>query len=269
MISVVIPLYNGEKTITRTLNSVKNQTALDAICEIIVVDDGSTDKSTEIVQKYHVKNPTLPIRLLQKANGGVSTARNAGMTAATGEWIALLDADDEWFPEKTERQIEQIQMEPNIDFIGGDFSDQGVSILGRKITALHRATVKEVCIKMFPQASTVIFRRKIFLEIGGFNATMRYAEDGNYFIKICNHYGYYYLPGQVIVYGDNKRGFGVSGLSANLRKMYQGNVDNIRELRQTHVITLRFFMFLRVFYLLKYWRRILIVMMQKARLNKR
>ncbi|MEH7440146.1 glycosyltransferase family A protein, partial [Neobacillus drentensis] len=95
MISVVIPMYNSKDTIERALDSIKNQTAFHEIGEIIVVNDGSKDNSLEIVKRYSESNKSMQIKIIDKENGGVSTARNAGLKMAQGEYIALLDSDDE------------------------------------------------------------------------------------------------------------------------------------------------------------------------------
>lgn len=93
MISIVIPLYNKEKQIAHTLQSVFAQTFQDF--EIVIVDDGSTDNSVMEVKKFD--DPR--VLLIQQSNAGVSAARNRGIEEANGELIAFLDADDEWMPE--------------------------------------------------------------------------------------------------------------------------------------------------------------------------
>ncbi|AIQ60522.1 glycosyltransferase family 2 protein [Paenibacillus borealis] len=257
-ISVVIPMYNSSETITNTLDSIKNQTAFNYILEILVVNDGSTDNSFNLVESYANENRGMPIILIDKPNGGVSTARNIGMGEAKGEWIALLDSDDDWLPEKIEIQMNTIQKHPEIDFLGGDIDDKGLKILWRRIEGLYKANVNDICIKMFPQTSVAIFKRNIFEQIGGYDETQQYAEDGNYFLKICTNYNYYHLPIQMVYYGNGKPGFGFSGLSANLKGMYLGNLKNIKELKQEFIIKNKFYIFLRVFYWMKYIRRIFI-----------
>ena len=111
MISVVIPAYNAEKTIIECINSVLNQTRIDLIEEIIIVDDGSKDQTANVVRE-NFDNKL--IRIISKSNGGVSSARNTGIKSAKGKWIALLDSDDIWLPNKIEKQVKAIQTYPQI-----------------------------------------------------------------------------------------------------------------------------------------------------------
>ena len=257
-ISVIIPMYNSKDSIISTLNSIKNQTAFEYILEIIVINDGSTDNSLDLVNEYIDANKEMEIVVIDKPNGGVSSARNKGMKVARGEWIALLDSDDDWLPEKIEIQMKTIQEKPDIDFLGGDINGNGLKILWKQINGLYKASVKDLCLRMFPQTSVAIFKRRIFEEIGGYDEKQSYGEDGNYFFKICAHYNYYHLPIPMVYYGGGKTGFGFSGLSANLNKMYEGNIKNIKELKRDLIISDGFYLFLRSFYWVKYIRRILI-----------
>lgn len=257
-VSVIIPMFNSRNTIINTLNSVKNQTKVHEVLEIIVVNDGSSDNSLDLVYKYRIENPEISILIIDKPNGGVSSARNAGMKIAAGDWIALLDSDDVWLPNKLEFQISIINRNPDIDLLGGPFNELKLKIFTKIIDKLYKAKVSDICIVNFPQPSTVIFKKLIFDEIGGFDENQRYAEDGNYFVKICINYNLYYDPNLLIIYDGGKRGFGERGLSSNLIKMYEGNVKNIRELKKTKNINISFYIFLRIFYWIKYFRRIII-----------
>ncbi|MEI2396970.1 glycosyltransferase family 2 protein [Paenibacillus phytohabitans] len=257
-ISVIIPMYNSEKTICSTLNSIKNQTWFNIILEVIVVNDGSKDNSLKVVQDFIVSNPEFPLFIIDTSNHGVSSARNAGMRAAKGEWIALIDSDDQWLPEKIEIQIKTISDNPGIDFLGGDINSKGLKILWKSINGLYKASTKDLCLKMFPQTSSVIFKRDIFKKIGGYDEKQRYAEDGNYFLKICENFNYYHLPVQMVYFGNGKPEFGFSGLSANLKGMYLGNIKNINELKSNSTISTLFYIFLRLFYFAKYIRRLII-----------
>ena len=100
--SVVIPVYNGEKYITEAIRSALAQTFVDI--EVIVVDDGSSDSSRAIINEIAQKDSRV-VPLFMPKNGGVCEARNAGVARARGEWVAFLDADDCWLPQKLERQF--------------------------------------------------------------------------------------------------------------------------------------------------------------------
>ena len=253
--SVIIPLYNAETTIMKTLDSVKHQTYFKYIQEIIIVNDGSTDGSMAVVERYKQYNTEMPLVVINKENGGVSSARNVGLNIAKGSWIALLDSDDCWFTDKLEIQVELIVENSEIDFLGGDINPFGLNILGKKIRTLYKANIHDLCLKVFPQTSTAVFRRSICEEIGGYDESQNHGEDVNYFMKICNAYNYYHMPRQMVSYGSNKRGFGVSGLSANLKKMHEGSIKNIKELQKKGIIGFDFYMVLRLFYFCKYIRR--------------
>lgn len=257
-ISVVIPVYNGEKTILRTLESVKKQTALLSILEVVIVDDGSKDKTVEFIKKFKEDNSQLNIQIISQKNSGVSSARNLGIQSSNGEWIALLDSDDEWIATKLEKQLNLIQKNPQIDFLGGNLYSKNLKILGKKTPRLYKANVRDLCVKMFPQTSTAIFKKKIFDDIGGYDETQKYAEDGKFFLNICHKYNYYHLNEQLVYFGDGKPEFGFSGLSANLKQMHLGNIRNIRGLKKRGIISKRFYYLLRLFYFAKYARRIVI-----------
>jgi glycosyltransferase involved in cell wall biosynthesis len=113
-ISVIIPAYNSGAYIERAINSVLSQTRPSD--EIIVVNDGSTDNTSEILKRYGNK-----IKVIEQSNAGVSAARNAGIGAAAGDWIAFLDADDEYLPEKLRLQSEAVQRNPGLCWVTGNY----------------------------------------------------------------------------------------------------------------------------------------------------
>jgi glycosyltransferase involved in cell wall biosynthesis len=113
-VSAVIPAYNAEKHIERTIKSVLAQSR--QADEIIVVDDGSTDGTVEVVRSFGDK-----VILIEQENAGASAARNAGIEAAKSEWIAFLDADDEWMPEKLRLQIDLLERNPKLMWAGSNY----------------------------------------------------------------------------------------------------------------------------------------------------
>lgn len=118
MFSVIIPVYNCEKTIKQVLDSVRQQTRFDLVEEIIVLNDGSTDQTDKVIADYIFSNPAMPILYFRHKNHGVSYTRNRGIRAAKAEWIALLDGDDIWLEHKLERQEQILATHPEICFLG-------------------------------------------------------------------------------------------------------------------------------------------------------
>src|SRR5262245_58814803 len=109
-VSVIIPNYNYGRFLREALDSALNQTL--PPLEVIVVDDGSTDESPEILESYGDR-----IRVIRQKNQGVGIARNTGAEAARGELLAFLDADDYWFPQKLEKQVEKINSDPELGMV--------------------------------------------------------------------------------------------------------------------------------------------------------
>jgi glycosyltransferase involved in cell wall biosynthesis len=108
LVSVVVPAWNAEKTLAQTLQSAAAQTY--EKLEILIVDDGSTDSTAHIAERFCASDPRA--RLIRQPNGGQSSARNRGIEEARGAWIAPLDADDLWHPEKIERQLQTFAEAP-------------------------------------------------------------------------------------------------------------------------------------------------------------
>ena len=220
-ISVIIPMYNSERTIEKALDSVVGQT-YPAHYQIIVVDDGSSDRSAELVERYAEAHPSADIRLIRQSNGGVSSARNAGMRAATGQWIALLDSDDQWLPDKTRIQMDILSRHPQIDLLGSNVTGAKTRILWKTKNKLSPIHVWELFIKWHPPTPTIIFKSDILEEIGQYNESMRYAEDGEFLLRICMRKNCWFTPEQLVFCGEGKPAFGASGLSANLNGMQRG-----------------------------------------------
>lgn len=255
-ISVVIPMYNSESTIIKTLDSIKKQTVIEYIREIIIVNDGSTDSSRNIVGKYSENNQTMNIKLIDIENGGVSNARNIGMKNATGDWIALLDSDDEWYSNKLDVQTDIINSIEDIDFLGAEHNNKGMKIFIRPITQVHKVKTWEMFIRSFPQPSTVIFKKKIFCELGGFDVKQSYCEDINYFTIISSKYNMYHYPFQLSIFDGGKSCGAHKGLSSNMRQMQKGTIKNLKDFRKEKIISIPFYIFLYIFYWLKYIRRL-------------
>lgn len=260
LISVIIPMYNSAETIIKALDSVKAQT-FKCYYDVIVVNDGSMDKSQELVENYKFDDDRLNLTLINQKNGGVSKARNAGLKNAKGDLIAFLDSDDQWFPDKLEKQTKLLELNPQIDLLGCAFD--GLYFSNIPDGSLLKIDVNKLIFKNYFQPSTVIMRRKVFEEIGYFDENQKYAEDINYFICVASKFNCYFCNLIVINYGDGKAGFGDSGLSANLKEMHRGVNKNLKFAYENQLITLKQYILARMWESIKYVRRIVIVRMKK------
>ena len=252
MISVIIPVYNAEKSIEKSLISIKNQT-WEGVFEIILVNDGSSDRSKTIIENYQQNHQDQNIILINQENRGVSKARNAAMKIAQGDYIALLDSDDEWLPEKTEKQMKFLENQ-NIDFISSLWNNENITFPYKlhPPNKLVKITLKKLLFKITGQTSTAIFKRKIFENTGFFDENQNYSEDANYWMRISEKNQMYLLPEKLVIAGNGKKSFGFSGLSANLREMEKGIQKNIWEMYQTKRINFPEYLFYFVISKLKF-----------------
>ncbi|GAB4438348.1 MAG: glycosyltransferase family A protein [Anaerolineae bacterium] len=157
-VSVIIPVYNGEQYLAEAIDSVLAQTRPPG--EIIVVDDGSTDGSAEVVAAYGE-----PVRYLRQANQGPSSARNFGVEQAKGELLAWLDQDDLWEPDKLERQIAYLEQNKNCEAVLGraeNFISPELGVAQRYLLARAVAQAGDVHI------GVLLIRRPAFMRIGWF-----------------------------------------------------------------------------------------------------
>lgn len=191
MISVVIPLYNKAQSIRKTLDSVLAQTYKDF--EIVVVDDGSTDESADVAEAFlqASRHSPLAFRLIRKPNGGVSSARNAGILAAKGEYVAFLDGDDLWGPEYLSISAKLIADYPNAG-IYGTASGLVINDVLKGETTLyvgHRGWIENPWIVGPPfSTSATIVDKKVFDVIGLFDERMTHGEDLDMWWRIVLKY---------------------------------------------------------------------------------
>jgi glycosyltransferase involved in cell wall biosynthesis len=252
-------MYNAQETIIKALESVRNQTYTGRI-ETIIVNDGSTDKSLEIVNDYIDHNSKLNIKVINRKNGGVSSARNAGMSIAKGDFIALLDSDDEWNESKLEQQVKVLVEDPEIDLLGCNRNGEVVNrFFLKKFERLTLITSRLLLYKNFFSTPTVIFKRDILKTVGFFDETQRFAEEGNYWIRICKDGKCMLLNESYVITGDGKPHFGYSGLSSNLAAMEKGELKNIKDALRLRIINHLEFIILNIYSLAKYLRRLVIV----------
>lgn len=187
MISVIIPVYNREKTIERAIRSVLNQTYRDL--ELIVVDDGSSDKTMEIVES--IKDERLiPYRL--KKNSGACVARNKGIELARGEYIAFQDSDDEWLPEKAENQLKVMKANnAMISFCQFKRHDEKGESVFPNIAAGFISREK-LLRESIVSTQTIIGKRECFSQIK-FDPQMPRMQDYDICIRLSEKYNFYFV----------------------------------------------------------------------------
>jgi glycosyltransferase involved in cell wall biosynthesis len=262
-ISVVIPMYNAALTIINALDSVKNQEVDDDI-EIIVINDGSHDNSLDVVTKYKNEYKELDIRIIDKENGGVSSARNAGIKSAKGEFIALLDSDDEWVTTKL-KTIMPYFSKKEIDCIGSSRNNRTLKCGFKTIKKLARVYPHDLVFRWNPQTSSVVFRKLITEKIGLYNEDLRYGEDCEYWLRIAQNCGFYVIPESLVITGNWKNNYGDLGLSGNLKMMHKGELWAISNAFKFGGLSLFIYICAKIFAEIKYIKRIVVVALRKIR----
>ena len=196
--SVIIPAYNSAATLARAVESVIEQSW--PAHEIIVIDDGSTDNTLQIIRQFGNR-----IRLIQQANSGVSVARNRGADAATGDWLAFLDADDWYYLDRLRWHAEWITRDSSLDFLTGDYeyrSEDG-SLTGTSM-AMHasgcamlekakgadKVVMEENDLETFVadhfgDMHTLSVPRKTFQALGGYPPGFKVCEDFHFQARLC------------------------------------------------------------------------------------
>ena len=264
MFSVIIPAYNSEKTIEKTLDSLQNQTKPELIQEVIIINDGSTDGTKDKVEQYKSRQDCiLNIILYNQRNTGVAAARNAGIRMATADYLAFLDSDDCWVPEKLEMQEKVLKKNPRIDLLCGGMEEGPLKILFHKDHVLHHLSLKEYCTKSVIFTSTVVIRRSRVKDAGYFDESMQYCEDMNYYQRFFEWDQVYYLPEKLVDYGIGRKYYGQSGLSYHLKEMHCGRKRNFQILRRKKKISFTFYIVMIVFGEIKFLRRKMIINRQK------
>lgn len=174
LVTVIVPAWNAERTLWKTLESVAAQTHRNL--EIIIVDDGSTDQTAAIAAQFCLGEPRA--RLIAKANGGVASARNAGIEAARGDWLAPIDADDLWHPTKIEKQVAaalSAPAPPGFVYCWHHSIDERGDVLGSgsRLAIDGRAFGRLAYANPVRNGSALLISRRAALEVGGYDSSLR------------------------------------------------------------------------------------------------
>jgi glycosyltransferase involved in cell wall biosynthesis len=215
LISVIIPVYNGERTIQETIESVLNQTFTNF--ELIVIDDGSQDSTLQIVST--IQDPR--IKVFSHPNAGVSTSRNRGLSHATGEFISFIDADDLWTPDKLECQLKALQENPKaaVAYSWTDWIDRSNQLLGRGSYLPEQGDVfaKLLLNDFVASGSNCLIRREALAEVGNFDREVAPAEDWDMWLRLAIRYEFVLVPSAQILYriSPNSASFNVWKMEAS------------------------------------------------------
>ena len=250
-ISVVIPVYNSERTIYRCIDSVLCQTY--PIYEIIIVDDGSTDKSIELIHQLKAQKNINNLILIQQENAGPSTARNRAISFATGHFIAFLDSDDWWLETKIEKQVFILINDVDMCLLGTK-----TSIEKRQNSFSNRCRYirfKMLIFKNYFATSSVIINRNLLDEFS-FNVDKKYSEDYDLWLNIVYDNKAAICTEKLTVMG--KPIIGKTGLSSNLWEMEKGELTNFIRLKKDLKISFLQLIIISVFSFIKFIRRLVI-----------
>ncbi|MEJ2085068.1 MAG: glycosyltransferase family A protein [Acidobacteriota bacterium] len=199
-ISVVIPTYNRKPLLGRAVESALNQTA--PAHEIIVVDDGSTDDSHTYMQRHFPE-----IRVIRQTRKGVSSARNRGVEASGGNWIAFLDSDDAWLPHKLEQQVESMRANPDLRICHCDeiWIRRGVRVNPKVKHAKAGGWIFSRCLpRCAISPSAVVVAKSLLLEVGLFDEDLPACEDYDLWLRICARYPVLFVQQPLVVkYGGH------------------------------------------------------------------
>lgn len=215
-VSVIIPTYNHAAYLREAVDSARRQTA--PPFEIIVVDDGSTDETPRILAAYGDR-----IRTIRQENQGVAAARNAGLAAARGDYVAFLDSDDIWNLRKLERQIARFESDPDlglvhcglqwIDALGAVTSVSVAGLEGWVASDLLRLEREVIA----APGSSIMVPARVAREIGGFDPRLPPSEDWDFCYRVTTQYRIGYVREVLFSYRQHGR-----GIHLNIPRMEKG-----------------------------------------------
>lgn len=226
VVSIVMPAYNVAWCVARAIDSVLAQSLRGF--ELIVVNDGSTDDTRQVLQRY---GDTL--KVIDQDNAGMSAARNTGIRAARGEYVAFLDADDWWLPEKLSRQLELMRARPELGFCSTAArveNPQGEFVNDWHCPPLDTVNVLETLFSenaaIAGGCSAVMVRKELFQRVGLFDESLRGFEDPDLWIRLAAVSGYACIPEPLVVILRREQ-----SVSRNLNAMRESALKSIKKNR--------------------------------------
>ncbi|MBF0360221.1 MAG: glycosyltransferase family 2 protein [Oligoflexia bacterium] len=213
-VSVIIPTYNRGELLIRALDSVLKQKVdvgvnVNVEIEVIIVDDGSTDNTKDLITKYLQKHPEKKIQYHNfQENHGVSWARNRGMELAKGEWISFLDSDDEWSKNKLKLTFDYLLKNPSIKVVHGNeiWIRNGVRVNQMKKHQKYGGNIFSKCLPLcLISPSAVTIHRDVFKEVSVFREDFIVCEDYELWLRITSKFEVGFIDKPIIIkYGGHQ-----------------------------------------------------------------
>ncbi len=228
-VSVIIPAFNTERYLAEAIRSVLDQSYGDY--EIIVVDDGSSDGTLDVARSFEPR-----IKALTKSNGGPASARNLAIRNSQGDYIAFLDSDDLWAPDKLEEQVAYLDKNPAAGLVYGEalmFTGDGADrIIGEKIGYTFNPSFRSLLFGDYIPNSTVVFRRACVDKVGLLNETLIEGEDYEYWMRVAKHFAMAGIPRHLAYY--RIREGNLLGDGSDINKGLNISIAAIREIEKLY-----------------------------------
>lgn len=221
LISIIIPVYNGEKTIRETVQSALNQSFTDF--ELIVINDGSQDATLDIVSSFSDAR----VKVFSFTNGGLPVSRNRGISLANGEYISFLDADDLWTPDKLEKQLTVLKTNPQagVAYSWTDCIDESGQFLRQSAYATVRGDVQAnlLLANFISSGSNVLVRKQALMDIGGFDETLSNCQDWDLWLRLSTRYEFEPVKTPQVLYriSPHSMSRNVLGLEASMQRIVE------------------------------------------------
>ena len=223
-ISVVIPTYNREHYIEKAIDSVMAQTYQDF--EVVLVDDGSEDNTREKIKKYGER-----VLYFYQENKGIPGARNTGIRNSRGDYIAFLDSDDYWRPEKLKRQMKLFNDHPDYGLVASCCASVEMDGSFRERNRLGKSgwVLNDIFKANFIRTSSAIIKKSCFEKVGLFDEQLQQCQEYDLWMRMAAEFPIGFINESLTVYVDNPKGISIDGLTGRLFRLIALEKEYLKE----------------------------------------